>query len=83
MSRIKGMTGDVAALRDALECATASLVRIEFTERITRLRMEQAKRRYGLDELIDPALDELAVIVKAAQSAKGEIAKAMQKVTGC
>lgn len=82
MPRISGVTGDLVAVRAALECATASLVRIEFTERITRLRMEQARARTGLGELLDPALDELGEMASAAQSAKAEIAAVLAGMVG-
>lgn len=80
MPRNKGMTGKQVAARDSLECAVAALVRIEYLLRITRLRMEQARKRCGLGELLDPALAELSEVVSAVRAAKAHIGAALRQV---
>lgn len=80
MPRNKGMTGGKVAVRDSLECAVAALVRVEYLMRITRLRMEQARSRCGLGELLDPALTELGEMVTAIRTAKAHIGVALHQV---
>lgn len=80
MPRNKGMTGKAVALRDTLECAVAALVRAERIERITHLRIEQARARCGLSDLLDPALGELSEIMGAVRSAKAHVSAALHQV---
>ncbi len=80
MPRNKGQDFRQVALRESLECAVASLVRIEYLMRITRLRMEQAQSRCGLGELLDPALAELGEMVSAVRTAKAHIGVALRQV---
>lgn len=83
MSRIKGSDGKVAAMREALECAVAGMVRIEYVlQHITRLRMEQVRARVGLSELVDPALVELDETVRAARAAKVQVASVLASLAG-
>lgn len=82
MSRSKGTTKDMVAAREALECATAALVRVVYLERITRLRIEQARARCGLGELLDPALTELHEMMSSVRSAQTHVGVALRKVVG-
>lgn len=82
MSRSSGHTGDVVSMRESLESATAALVRIEYVQRITLVRVEQARQRSGLADLLDPALQELDEMASAAQSAKAQVRQALAKLTG-
>lgn len=80
MPRNRGTTAGAVALRDTLECAVAALVRAERLERITHLRIEQARARCGLGDLLDPALGELTEIMGAVRSAKAHVGVALRQV---
>lgn len=68
-------------LRDALECATGALVRAEYMHRITRLRVDQARQRSGLGDLLDPALIELDDIHQSVMAAKAQVSRALARLT--
>jgi hypothetical protein len=78
MARANLQTTD---LREALECATGALVRAEYTHRITRLRVDQARQRSGLDDLLDPALTELDDIYRSVMAAKTQVSRALTRLT--
>ena len=80
MPRSKGLTGSAVAVRESLECAVAALVRVEYLMRITRVRMQQARSRCGLGDLLDPALMELGEMVASIRVAKTHIDVALRQV---
>jgi hypothetical protein len=63
--------------REALENALACLVRIEQVIEVTRLRVDQARRR-GLDGLMSPALEEIADVQAAVSAAKRNVHEALR-----
>lgn len=80
MPRAKGLS--VAALRvqEDLDCIQAALVGWEISAKLMRLRIEQARQRSGLAALIDPALDELAVMHCKIRAAHRHISKARARL---
>ena len=82
MSRSKGSNSAAVSMREALECAAAGMVRVEYVLRITRLRMAQVRARVGLHDLIDPAIDEVDDVVRAARAAKVQIGTALALLVG-
>jgi hypothetical protein len=82
MPRSKGQDGRVVSLTRSLENATAALVHCEYIERITRLRVEQARHRSGLHDLLNPALQELDEMTRSVQVAKQEVAQALAQLIG-
>jgi hypothetical protein len=64
-------------LAEHIEGAMAALVRWEYIERITRLRVEQARHRSGLHDLLDPALQELDDMTRSVQAARTQVSQAL------
>ena len=80
MPRTNGYSGDIAGQRETLENALAALVRVEYLQPITRLRVRQARDRAGLAALLGPALDEMDDMRGAVLSAKGQIITALARL---
>jgi len=70
MARKAEGTGKVRA---ELEGATLALVDAEEVIPFIRLRIEQALRRGGLNDLLGPALQDLARIASAVREAKDQV----------
>jgi len=70
------------ALREALENATGSMVRIRYMQRIVRLRVDQARQRTGLEDLLAPALADLDDIGRSAQVAQDQVRAALVQLLG-
>ena len=68
--------------RQAMEFTSelAALVVADDALAFVRLRIEQAMRRANLDDLLVPALDELAMICKAHADAKSQINAAIDRL---
>lgn len=81
MPRKKGKTNQVMALQEELDCVTGALVGWEIAERILRMRIDQARQRTGLDELLLPALDELDTMTNRVQAAKSHVSRTLDKLT--
>lgn len=73
---------EVAALRESLENATGALVRIRYVERLVRLRVDQARLRAGLYDLLTPALSDLDDISRSAQAAQDQVGAALIQLLG-
>ena len=56
MSRVNKFQSEI---RDALETISSELIVVMKIHPITRLRIEQAQKRSGLDELLGPAVKEM------------------------
>jgi hypothetical protein len=69
----------VTQVRTALENATAALVRAEYIQRITRLRVRQASEQ-GMAGLLEPALGEMDEIAQSVQAAKAQVSAATKKI---
>ena len=67
-------------IRADLEGATLSLVDIEEVVPFVSQRIEQAIRRTGMEDLLVPALDDMARICKAIAEAKSQIKAATVKL---
>jgi len=74
MPRSKGDDKRAVQIRAHLENIMAVLVRMKHTQRLTTLRVRQARDRSGLVELLDPALDELVAAGAAVDAMSREIA---------
>jgi hypothetical protein len=81
MPRQKGKTEKVMRLQEDLDCITGSLVGWEIAERILRLRIEQARQRTGLDELLSPALAELDEMSMRVRAAKAQVSRTLARLT--
>ncbi|PKN91081.1 MAG: hypothetical protein CVU44_20920 [Chloroflexi bacterium HGW-Chloroflexi-6] len=81
MPRAKGKTDQVMRLQEDLDCITGALVGWEIAERILRLRIEQARQRTGLDELLSPALTELDEMSKRVRAAKMQVSHTLTRLT--
>jgi hypothetical protein len=68
-------------LQEQLDCVTSALVGWEISERMVRLRIEQARQRTGLHDLLVPALDELDEMTRRVDAAKGHVSRTLQKLT--
>jgi hypothetical protein len=81
MPRKKGKTKNVMAIQAELDCITGALVGWEIAESILRLRINQARQRTGLDELLLPALDELDIMHQRVMAAKSQVSHALGMLT--
>jgi len=72
----------ITTLREALENATGSMVRIRYVMRIVRLRVDQARLRTGLEDLLAPALVDLDDISRSAQAAQDQVGAALIQLLG-
>lgn len=77
MARKAKGTGKVRA---ELEGATLSLVDAEEVFPFIRLRIEQAIRRGGLDDLLAPALQDLIRVVRSVGEAKSQVSAATARL---
>lgn len=77
MPRAKGKTADYMLLQEQLDDVTTALVGWEIAERFLRLRIEQAHRRTGLDDLLLPALGELDRMSQCVQAAKSQVSRTL------
>lgn len=62
-------------IRADLESVCLTLADAEDSMPFIRLRVEQALRRTGLNDLLVPALDELKQVIKALEEAKRTISE--------
>lgn len=67
-------------IRADLEGAALSLVDAEEVFPFIRLRIEQAVRRADLDDLLVPALEDLARVIRSVHEAKGQVCSAQIKL---
>ena len=74
--RAKGL----GKIRADLEGAVLELVDIEEAVPFVRQRIEQAIRRAGLTDLLDPALEDMERICHSVGNAKGQISAATSKL---
>ncbi len=67
-------------VRADLDGVTLALVDCQEVEPYVRLRIEQAIRRAGLDELLGPALEDLDRMVKAVDEAMAQVRTARSRL---
>lgn len=67
-------------VRADLDGVTLALVDCREVEPYVRLRIEQAIRRAGLDELLGPALEDLDRMVKAVDEAMAQVRTARSRL---
>ena len=70
----------VTGMREALENATAALVRLQYIQRVVALRVTQARQRTGLHDLLSPALNDLDDISRSAQTAQAQVGAALSQL---
>lgn len=70
------------AIRHALEAVNVELAVVKIGMPLMRLRIEQARDRTGLNDLLSPALDELVEMVKAVNEAQLQVTSALVEVGG-
>ena len=80
MPRAKGKTADFMQLQEQLDEVTTALVAWEIAERFLRIRIEQARRRTGLDDLLLPALAELDEMGKQIKAAKLQVSRTLDSL---
>lgn len=80
MPRAKGKTKNYMRLQEQLDDVTTALVGWEVAERFLRIRIEQAKRRAGLDELLSPALGELDRMSQCVDAAKLHVSRTLDSL---
>ena len=76
----KGRTRSYMAIQEELDCINGALVGWEISARFLRLRIQQARARTGLDELLSPALAELDAMSVRVASAKQQIASTLTRL---
>ena len=77
MPRTKGFNGLQVRQREHLENALAYLERIAQDLKLAQLRIQQAKRRTGLHNLLDPADEIVVQVLDRIEKYRQEIAKAI------
>ncbi len=80
MPRRKGMNGSFSKVRSDLEAVLGALADHGECSPRVEIRIRQAMRRAGLGSLLDPALDDLARMVKDVDDAKSQLASALQRL---
>lgn len=70
----------VRKVRAELDGVTLALVDWQEAERFVRLRIEQAIRRAGLGDLLEPALNDLDRMGRAVREAKAQVNAAVDRL---
>lgn len=80
MSRTRGQSGAVCKIRADLEAALGALAdHAECSPRVD-LRIRQAIRRSGLDNLLSPALEDLERMVNDVVDMQAQVLSALEKL---
>lgn len=76
----KGRNYRYMTIQEELDCVTGALVGWEISARFLRLRIEQARTRTGLNDLLSPALAELDAMSAKVASAKQQVASTLARL---
>jgi hypothetical protein len=80
MPRAKGKTNEYMHIQADMDDITSALIGWEIAERFIRIRIEQARQRTGMDELLVPALDELDIMSAQVRAAKSHVSKTLARL---
>lgn len=80
MPRNKGQNGAVVKVREDLEAVLGALADHDECVPLLALRIHQAIRRAGLNDLLEPALSDLERMTRDVDDARSQVVRAVQRM---